>query len=258
MVDESSPQAAVGLQELPRLRSQTATISKLLHARLEGHLEVFRSLLAPRPVLGKYLGGSASRDDVSGADKTVAALEERYAQVAGKPFVLKAKLDRDVFKQLDSRLELYAWEYSHEANAGGETRTIDITSPARWVVSYASDYSLAQVRQVIAGREEKRSDDLTQFVVNALVMRAVFDKNPALTRLLADLRFQVSYETPAGMGKLPFVTISSDLTSFRPPDDLILSATGISGVDAFIELIDQGTVDGLRDPLRDAITEALA
>ena len=209
MVDEESSQASVGLSELPRLRSQTEKVSKLLRARLERHLEVMRRLLAPRPVLGKYLGGSAGRDDVSGADKTVETLEKRYEQIAGKPFVLRGKLDRDALKQIDSRLELYAWEYSHEASADGETRVIDMTSPARWVLSYGSDYSLTQVRDVLAGREEKRSDDLLQFVVNALVMRAVLDKAPAVTRLLADLRVEVSYETAPGLGELPLVTLSS-------------------------------------------------
>ena len=63
---------------------------------------------------------------------------------------------------------------------------------------------------MLAGEGEKRPDDLAQFVVNALVMRAMIDKFPALTRLLVDLRFEVSVETPPGIGKLPIVKSGSN------------------------------------------------
>ena len=60
-----------------------------------------------------------------------------------------------------------------------------------------------------------------------------------------------------GLGDLELATLSSHLTSFRPPDELILSATGISGVSAFIELVDKDAAQSLRDPLREEIAEAL-
>ena len=94
-------------------------------------------------------------------------------------------------------------------------------------------------------------------MVNALVLQAVLDKSPAVTQLLSDLRFEVGFEKAPGLGELPLVTLSSHLPSFLPPDDLILSATGISGVNAFIELVDRDAVQNLRDPLRDEISEAL-
>jgi hypothetical protein len=53
------------------------------------------------------------------------------------------------------------------------------------------------------------------------------------------------------------VTISSCLASFRPSDSLILAATRLSGVPAFIELIDVDAVQTLHDPLKLRIEEML-
>lgn len=257
MVDEGSAQPSVSLSELAGLRSQTEAIASLLRTRLERHLEVIRMLTAPRRLLGRYMGGSASRDDVAGADKTVAALEKVYEKVAGAPFVLKPKLDHDALKLIDSRLELYPWEYSHEASHGAESGVIEITSPGRWVANYACAYSFSQLRQVLAGKEEKRADDLLQFVLSQLVLKAVLEKFPPVVQLLADLRFQVGFEKAPGLGELELVTIRSEIPLFRPPDDLILTAAGFSGVNAFIELVDKDAVSKLKDPLREEIEAAL-
>jgi hypothetical protein len=51
--------------------------------------------------------------------------------------------------------------------------------------------------------------------------------------------------------------LSVPLPSFRPSDELLLTAVRISGVPAFIELIDINAVRSLEDPLRLRI-EALA
>jgi hypothetical protein len=257
MVDEGSAQPSVSLSELSGLRSQTEAIAELLRKRLERHLEVIRILTAPRRLLGRFMGGSASRDDVAGADKTAEALARTYKQVVGAPFVLKPQLDYDAFKLIDSRLEIHPWEYSHEARAGSQSNVIDITSPGRWVVNYACDTSFSQLRQVLAGKEEKRPDNMRQFVLSSLVLKAVFEKFPAIVQLLADLRFQLSFEKAPGMGELELVTVRSEIPVFRPPADLILTATGVSGVNAFIELIDRDAVQQLRDPLLEEISAAL-
>lgn len=258
MVDEAASPPSVSLSELAGLRNQTEAIAKVLRQRLERHLEVLRMLTAPRRILGSYMGGSASRDEVAGSDKTVAALAAAYKKVAGAPFVLRPKLDHAAFKLIDSRLELYPWEYSHNATHGGESNVIEITSPGRWVVTYASDYSFSQVRHVLAGKEEKRHDDMLQFVLNTLVLRAVLEKFPAVKELLADLRFEVGFEKAPGLGDLELVTLRSNLPTFRPPDELILTATGVSGVNAFIELVDRDAIQSLHDPMREEIERAIA
>ena len=254
---EASSRPPVSLGDLPRLRAGTDAITKALRADLEQHLETLQVLFAPRRILGRFSGGSAGRDDVAGAERTVAALEAAYKEVAPQPpFVLRPQLDREVLKQID-RLELYPWEYPHEVRSDSEVRVVDITSPVRWVMNYSSGYTLSQLRKAVAGRDEKRPDDMRQFVVNSLVLKALLEHFPALTRMLAHLRFEVSFEKAQGLGALPLVTLQSHLGSVRPPDDVILGATAISGVNAFIELVDHHAVASLRDPLRERIERAL-
>jgi hypothetical protein len=131
-----------------------------------------------------------------------------------------------------------------------ETKILTMNSPARWVLTYSSGYTLAQVRQAVSGLQDRRSDYVRQFVVNALVMRFMFDRYPGIPQLLTDLRYDVRIEKCPGLGELPFVTISSCLSSFRPADELILTAARFSGVPAFIELINVDAVPTLQDPLK--------
>jgi hypothetical protein len=64
-------------------------------------------------------------------------------------------------------------------------------------------------------------------------------------------------EKSASLGELPLVTIRSCLSSFRPANSLILAVTRLSGVQAFIELIDIDAVHRLQDLLRLRIEEIL-
>jgi hypothetical protein len=57
--------------------------------------------------------------------------------------------------------------------------------------------------------------------------------------------------------RLPMAVIGVPVPSFRPADDLLLTAVRLSGVSAFIELIDTETLSGIQDPLRQQV-EALA
>lgn len=258
MSDEGGSERTLTIPQAAELRGKTEAISRQLQSQLEAHLETLRPLFAPRRLLGKHLGGSAARDEVAGADKAVQDLERQFKEVAGPPFVLRPELRKEWLTGVESDVELYPWEYDHEASSGDETKTIAITSPVRWVMTYGSDYTFSQVRRVLKGQLEKRADDLARFLLSALVMRAMIEKFPALKRLLADLRFDVAVETPDGLGKLPVVVVSSNLGSFRPPDELILQASGFSGVAAFIELVDEDAVRNLRDPLREQLEEALS
>lgn len=243
------------IPELGRQREKTETISSALRSQLEAHLETLRPLLSPRRLLGKYLG--ASRDEAPGAEKVVADLEERYRGVAGAPFVLRPQLDQACFRALETRVELHPWEYIHRAQTDGAEKLITIRSPVRWVMSYASDYSPFQLRDVLAGKSEKRAPDVAQFVVNALVMHAMVVRFPGLAELLRDLRFEISIERAVGLGELPLVVLNSNLRSFRPGDELLIIATGFSGVAAFIELVDRDAVAEMRDPLRERLEQAM-
>jgi hypothetical protein len=110
----------------------------------------------------------------------------------------------------------------------------------------------------VAGREKRQSEQVRQFVVNALAMHLLLGKFPGLVQLLGDLRYEVQTGAAApGLGTLPLVTLSACVPSFRPSDDLILAATRLSGVPAFIELIEVEAVHRLQDPLKTRLEEML-
>jgi len=241
-------------EQLVGLREQTEAIAQLLLQQLTAYLETLRPLLAPRRLLGKYTG---VKEDVTGADRAFAQLQEKYKQLYGKPFVLPAELEERWLANVDNRLELHPWEYSHQVKSERETKTVTMTSPVRWVLTYSSGATLAQTRQTVASKEARRSDAVCQFVVNALVMHALLARYAGLSQILTDLHYQVGPETLPGLGELPLMTITSCLPSFRPPDHLILTATRFSGVPAFIELIDVEALPNLADPLKTRLAEIL-
>lgn len=247
MEEQGSIERTLTFEQLAELREKTERISQFLHKQLTTHLETLRPLLAPRRLLGKYAG---AKEEVVGADRAFAQLQEKYKEVGGKPFAMPPDLTSDIVAQIDNRLELYPWEYAYQARSPRETKTVTITSPVRWVLTYNSGCTLSQASQIVASKEQRRSDPIQQFVINALVMQLLLAKFPGLTRLLTDLRYQIRTENAPGLGVLPLVTLNCCLPSFRPDDSLILMATRFSGIPAFIELIDIDAMPMLADPLK--------
>ena len=242
------------LEQLSELREKTETISQFFYTNLLDYLGTLRSLLAPDRLLGKYAG---TKESTGGEDRVFAQLQEQYRAVSGKPFELSPELDTEPLSLVENQLQLYPSEYIYETQEAGETKAITLTSPVRWVLAYRSEYTLSQVRLAVSGKAERRIRELRQFLVNALVMQAVLDKQQGVTNILTDLRYTVNIEHAPDLGALPLVTIETCLPSFRPPDELILSATRFSGIPAFIELIDLETIQTLQDPLRLSLEEML-
>ena len=251
---ENGTAKTLTFEQLAELRQRTEAIAGLLKSRLQGHLETMRPLFAPRRLLGKY---ADRKEDVVGSEKAVAQLREKFGEVCGAPFSLTPELDEDMLASIDNRPEIYPWEYSYEAKGEGEPRALTLISPVRWILTYGSGYTLSQARQAVAGKQERRSDQLRQFVVNALVMHLFLVKYPGIAQLFADLRYQVHVDTCPGLGALPFVSVSACVPSFRPADNLILMATRFSGVSNFVELIDVDAVHAMQDPLKPQIEDLL-
>jgi hypothetical protein len=250
------PRENLKLEQLADLREKTELVSQLLQSQLKGYLDTLRTLLTPRRILGNYVRSSV-KEDIPDADVALKRLREKYKEVCSKPFALNAELDESAVADMDSRLELYRWEYSHEARNERETKTITVASPVKWALSYTSGYTVAQLREVLAGKRERRQEEVRQFLVNAIVVQLVLAKFPGITQLLKDLRYEVELEKCQGLGDLPLVTIRSSLPSFRPSDDIILAASRLSGVPAFVELIDFDKLASLEDPFKTKIQEKL-
>jgi hypothetical protein len=98
---------------------------------------------------------------------------------------------------------------------------------------------------------------MREFLVAALAMQTVLDSFPGIARLLKDLRYDVQVAKCPGLGDLPLVVISSCVPSFRSSDELVLATTRLSGVPAFIELIDTDAIHGMQDPLKPRLEELL-
>jgi hypothetical protein len=239
-------------QELTELRRKTEIVSKFLQDQLATHLETLRPVLAPERVFSKYLG---TKGDHTLAERAFAQLQQNYRPFSSRPFDVPSEFDPQWLTLVGNRLTLYPWEYAHEAKTDRETKTITMASPVRWVVSFTSAYALSQVRQGLAGKGERRAEHIRQFVVNALVTQLTISHVAGLPALLSDLRYQLQTDYAPDLPKLPLTTIGFNLPSFRPADDLILSATGFSGIPAFIELIDTDATSRLQDPLKTRLQE---
>ncbi len=238
------------LQELPELRRKTEAVSQFLRQQIVQHFETLRPLIAPERIFGKLAGG---KTEVTGAEMALGELQQNYRRFTSKPYDLPADFNANWLTLVGNALELHPWEYVHPI----EGKVVSMSSPVRWVVNYRSNYNLAQVKSVLAGKEAPRLEYLRQFVVNALVLQLLLARTPGLKPLFSDLRYDLKTETPGDLRGLPVVTITSILTSFRPADDLILPATAFSGVPAFIELVDLETLKQPKDVLRERIEELL-
>ena len=254
MGGSETPTKPLTFERLPEFRSKTEAISGLLRDQLAGHLETLRPILSPERLFGKSAG---SKVDAPLADRALAQLQQSYRQFAGPPFDLPAELDPYWLTLVGNRLALDPWEYTYEASDGRQSRTISMTSPVRWVVSFTSGYTLSQFRQAVLTRSERRPEHVRQFVVNSLVAQLLVAHTPGLTALFSDLRYEVQTQSAADLQKLPLTTIASGLPSFRPDDDLVLAATSFSGVPAFIELIDIDAIAHMQDPLKARLEERL-
>jgi hypothetical protein len=257
-VPEAAPLAAkkssktdITLDQLLELRQQTEKLSELLKSHLADYLSTLRPLVAPRRVFGRYAGavGSIAREE-----EAFQQLGKRYAEVCGR-FRLSSGLEKDHLGSVDADLELYPWEYTHEASGDGEPHPVTVTSPVRWVLTYQSEYTLEQMRQVMAEKAERRPHAVRAFVVHALAIDQVLGRNQGVSRILSDLRYTVSTEYASEFGKLPLTTLHAPLRSFLPDDKLVLSSTRFSGVPAFIELIDMESIGDLDDPLQVKLNE---
>jgi hypothetical protein len=242
--------SSLTFDQLAELREKTERLSQFLSGRLKSHLATLYPILAPKRVFGKYLG---FKEVISRADEAYTQLVEKYREASGAPFDLRSDLDEEALSAMEHGIEVYPWEYTLQA----KDKAVTISSPVRWVITYRSDYTLAEMRRLSATKGDRRKAAVRHFVVNAIATQIVFAHNPGTVQLLDDLRYDVRVEVGPGLGKLPLLTISSRISSFRPPDELILSAIRLSGVPAFIELVDTEAVRQLEDPLRRQVERIL-
>jgi hypothetical protein len=250
------PTKTLSFEQLAIARKHTQAISGFLEHQLRTYLDTLRSLFLPERLLGKLAG---SRFDVPGADKAFSELQENYRKLPGKPFDFPQEFEKDWLVEVGARLELHRWDYSREITTESGKRSILFTSPTRWILAYGPGYSVTQALQTLARKQDRRDiDQLRQFVVNALVLQSLISRSASLASLLGDLRYSLSLNPHPGLNGLPVAVIQCQISTFLPPEPLIVAATEFSGVSAFIELIDTDAIGRAPDPFKERILALIA
>jgi hypothetical protein len=254
MTTEKISRRHLNNEEFLRLRQATEKVAQLLTKRLKGHLEVIKPLFIPRLLLGNYIK-SAIMDEVTGTDKAFAELQELYGTICEKPFGLPRKLTPPLPPILNQP-DTVPFQYSLSLEES-EEKTVNITSPTRWILSYRSECPLNRLRAMISGMEAQQMDEMRQGLLNHLTMVTLLKHFPALSQLFEDLRYQVEIRELADLGNLPVVILRSPVETFLPPDEFIAQITQLSGIPAFQEIINPEAVKNFPDPLKEALRNVI-
>jgi hypothetical protein len=238
-------------EKLLSLHGLTKEVSQVCLRHLKGQIEAMAPLFRPRRFLGDHIDG-IGKEAVPSADRNLADLQQLYARVAIKPFDLRPEL-RTPLESVATQLQFEEWEYTHAAETERGWQSIRLTAPLTWLISYGSPYSLATLRGVVAESGRRDAHAVQAFVLHACLMYELFAKIPALTDLLAGLRYSVEVRKSPQLGDLPLVTVSAPFRTFRPADKLVAMASGLAGGASFSEVLDVESVRNLSDPLRDEI-----
>ena len=233
-------------KRLLALRKLTRAAADLLRGQLKEYLGTLAPLFRPRAVLGDHVKG-AVKETVRGADAALKELQTLHEAVAAvRPFGLPRELAAPL-EPLAAGLEIAADEYGHAAKTDGQTKTVTMTTPLRWVLSYAG-HGPKRLRELLAD-PDRTGNELRDTVLHTLVLHLVVTRQPGLGLLFEALRFPVSAGKLPGLGELPITFLTAAVPTVRPPDDVIVESTEISGTDAFEELIDLDELARLRDPM---------
>jgi hypothetical protein len=234
-------------QRLLVLRKLTRAIGDLLRTQLKDYLSTLTPLLRPTHVLGEYIQGS-SKVTVKGADRAFKELQVLYEEIAAKkPFEIHGSLQAPI-EMLSSTPEIAQVDYPHIARSENDTKTVMVTSPFKWILSYAG-FGVPKLKELVDNRHAA-SRELSEFLRHFLVLKTVISHQTGLMNILNDLHFPVSWERLPGLGELPLTCISCSISSFLPPDPVIVESTEISGVAVFEEIVKLSDIAQTEEPFK--------
>ncbi len=241
--------------KLLSLHTLTRDVSQLCLRQLKTHVDTLSPLLRPRRYLGDHMEGTG-KEGIAGAEKNFADLQELFRKVSVKPFDLRPEL-KSPLESVASQFQFHEWEYTHAVQTERGWQQIRVTTPLSWVLTYASPYSVSTLTDVVAGNAARDTDAVRGFVLRACLMSELFRKFPALTELLAGLRYKVEIRKSSQLGELPLVTVSAPFATLRPTDNLVTMAAGLAGGASFAEVLDVESVRTHSDTLRDATLQLM-
>jgi hypothetical protein len=237
-------------ERLLALRRLTRAMADLLRGQMKEYTSTLAPLMHPKTVLGNYVGSSAYEVSRTG-EKAFQELRELYQSVVqARVFNLPSEFSSPL-ELISPQLEMTPIDYKHVVASGAESKTVTVTSPLKWALSYAG-FSPGKARTLLADKLS-RNDALQQFVLHALMMHAVVSRQTGIAQILEALHFPLSIEHSEEFGNLPLCYISSSISTTRLPDEVIIESTEISGMDAFEEIVNVEDVARLRDPLKERL-----
>lgn len=239
-------------QRLLALRKSTRAISDLLRGQMREYLSTLAPLFRPRTVLGNYVEGSAYEVSRTG-EKAFKDLQELYQTIAQSklyrlPLELKTPLE-----VINPQLEMTPVEYTHVASSGADSKTVIVTSPLKWALTYGG-FGPGRFREILHS-SDRTSDQLQQFVLHYLMMHSVVSKQAGVARIMEALHFPLRIEISPEFGDLPLTFVCSSVSTLRPPDEVIIESTEVSGMNAFEEVVQLEDIAKLRDPLKEQLVE---
>jgi hypothetical protein len=237
-------------QRLLSLRKLTRAVADLMRGQLRDYLATLAPLFRPRAVLGEHIQAEV-RERLVGSEVAFKDLQNLYQALGPvKPFSLPVDELRPPIEVTSSAVEMTAWEYTHTAKTDRQTKTVTVTSPLKWVLSYTG-FGPKRFAELLAERNRNQSQ-VRDFLLHFLMMHVVMARQPGLVKILEALHFSVSTGRVPGLGEMP-VTFVSAATTVRPPDDVVIESTELSGRDVFEELVLEDAPAEWHDPLRDRV-----
>ncbi|MGA2982362.1 MAG: hypothetical protein ABSG32_01035 [Terriglobia bacterium] len=245
MTDESW-----GTKRLIVLRRVTRAIADLLHGQLKDYLSALAPLFRPASILGEYVQGG-SKEMSAAAIKAFQELQSVYgAAASSKPFGLSKDL-KSPLEIARSSLELNKMDYPYTLKSGGETKSITISAPLKWQLTYA-DFTPSRLKQLLA--DPNRTDsDASRFVLHYSVLHVVMARQAGATQMLGALHYNLSSVRMPEFGELPITCIASSVPTIRPPDEVVLESVEISGQNAFEEVVDVEGIVNIQDPFKEQL-----
>jgi hypothetical protein len=234
------------------LRKLTRAIADFVRGQLKDHLIALAPLFRPRLTFGEYVKSDVKETGKS-FENAFKELQALYAKIAvTKPFNLNGELKSPV-EVMSGVLEFTPVDYAYAAKTETDSKQLTMISPLKWILNYAS-FTPRALRELMAQRD-RTTAAVESAVQHALLLQIVLARQPGLHKLLDSLHFTITSAPAPGLGDLPIVTISSAIPTIRPPDELIIESTEISGTDSFEEVVSLSDPAVLRDPFRDKIVE---